>query len=144
MNPDNTEETIPDDLNKAPDAPNKELRETKRREFNERVAQVVEIARKKGTKEREIGAMLKKEYEGRKHGNQDPLGTSHLAPYSQRSPHSKLIGSGKSVSPSEKSPYSTATPAWANPCSLLILPPAYQPGDQCLTAHRVSRAVSSS
>jgi len=74
MNPDNTEETIPHDLNKAPDAPNKELRETKRWEFNERVAQVVEIARKKGTKEREIGAMLKKEYEGRKHGNQDPLG----------------------------------------------------------------------
>ena len=105
MNPDNTEETIPHDLNKAPDAPNKELRETKRWEFNERVAQV-------------------------------------LAPYSQRSLRSKLIGSGKGVSPSEKSPYSTATPAWANPCSLLILPPAYLPDDQCLTAHRVSRAVS--
>jgi len=74
MNPDNTEETIPHDLNKTPDALSKILRETKRREFNERIAQGVEIMRKKGTKEREIGAMLKKGYEDRKHGNQDPLG----------------------------------------------------------------------
>ena len=142
MNPDNTEETIPHDLNKTLDALNKILRETKNRGFNERVAQVVEIARKKGTKEREIGAMLKKEYEGRKHGNQDPLGNEPPGTILSEVTAQQIDCSGKSVSPSEKSPYSTATPAWANPCSLLILPPAYQPGDQCLTAHRVSRAVS--
>src|SRR5258708_39816199 len=73
MNPDNTEETIPHDLNKTLDALSKILRETKRREFNERIAQGVEDARKKGVNEPEIWAILKKGYKNRKHGNQDTL-----------------------------------------------------------------------
>jgi hypothetical protein len=74
MNPDNTEETIIDDSNKAPDAPSKEVREKKRQELNARIAQVVEIVRKKGTKERGIGAILMREFEHSKQGKAGPLG----------------------------------------------------------------------
>src|SRR5258707_13852973 len=74
MNPDNTEEPIPVDLNKTLDALNKILRETKNREFNERIVQGVEDTPKKDAEE-PIPVDLNKEPDA---PNKEPSRTKRL------------------------------------------------------------------
>src|SRR5437899_1783671 len=67
----------------------------------------------------------------------------HLGYSSRRSKPSRFTGYGKNVFPSAKSPSSTATPAWASPCSPSIWPPASLQDCPCPTAPPAHKQASS-